>query len=269
MRKAVVLARGLGKRMREPNAEVQLDEAQAAVAESGVKAMMPVQRPFLDYVLSALADAGYEHACLIIGPEHMAVRNFYSLQAPTRRIQVHFAVQLEPRGTADAVLAAEDFVAGEDFLTINSDNYYPVSALRALRFLGQPGTALFETSVLVSEGNIPPERILKFAVCEIDADGYLVKILEKPSETMGPPVPEGALVSVNCWRFPPAIFEACRGIPLSPRGEYELPSAVEKAMKELGVRFTVVRCQEGVLDLSSRTDIANVVQKLSRTAADP
>lgn len=269
MRKAVVLARGLGKRMREPNAEVRLDEAQAVVAESGIKAMMPVKRPFLDYLLSALADAGYEHACLVIGPEHMAVRNFYRVQAPPRRIRLHFAVQLEPRGTADAVLAAEDFVAGEDFLTINSDNYYPVSALRALRLLGEAGTALFEARVLISEGNIPPERILKFAVCEADADGYLVKILEKPSKARRASVEEGALVSLNCWRFPPAIFEACRGIPLSERGEYELPSAVQKAMKDLGVRFRVVRSNEGVLDLSSRTDIANVVQKLSSTAADP
>ncbi len=269
MRKAVVLARGLGRRMREPNAAVRLDEAQAAVAESGLKAMMPVKRPFSDYLLSALADGGYEHACLIIGPEHTAVRNFYSVQAPPRRIRVHFAVQLEPRGTADAVLAAEDFVAGEDFLTINSDNYYPVSALRALRLLGEAGTALFEASVLISEGNIPPEGILKFAVCEVDADGYLVKILEKPPEARKVSAKEDALISVNCWRFPPAIFEACRRIPLSQRGEYELPSAVEKAMKDLGVRFRVVRCNEGVLDLSSRKDVANVAQKLSSTVADP
>lgn len=269
MRKAVVLARGLGKRMREPNAEVRLDEAQAVVAESGVKAMMPVKRPFLDYLLSALADAGYERACLIVGPEHMAVRNFYSVQAPPRRIQLHFAVQLEPRGTADAVLAAEDFVAGEDFLTINSDNYYPVSALRALRLLGEAGTALFEASVLISEGDIPPQRIFKFAVCEVDADGYLMKILEKPSETIGVSAQEGALVSVNCWRFPPVIFEACRGTPLSQRGEYELPSAVEKAMNDFGVRFRVIHCSEGVLDLSSRADVANVVEKLSSITVNP
>jgi dTDP-glucose pyrophosphorylase len=269
VRKAVVLARGLGKRMREPNAEVRLDEAQAVAAESGIKAMMPVHRPFLDYLLSALADAGYEQACLIIGPEHTAVRNFYLFQAPPRRIQVHFALQLEPQGTADAVLAAEEFVAGEDFLTINSDNYYPVSALRALRFLGEAGTALFEAGALISEGNIPPERIFRFAVCEIGADGYLVKILEKPSETIGASVQQGALVSVNCWRFPPAIFEACRETPLSQRGEYELPSAVEKAMKDFAIRFRVVRCREGVLDLSSRTDIPSVVQKLSSTVADP
>ena len=269
MRKAVILARGLGKRMRERSAAVRLDDAQAAVAESGVKAMMPFKRPFLDYLLSALADAGYEHACLIIGPEHTAIQNFYSVQAPPRRIRLHFAVQLEPRGTADAVLAAEGFVAGEDFLTINSDNYYPVSALRALRLLGEAGAALFEAKVLISEGGIPPERIFKFAVCEVDAHGYLMKILEKPCDTREVSGQEDALISVNCWRFPPVIFQACRGIPLSPRGEYELPNAVEKAMTDLGVRFRVVQCNEGVLDLSSRNDLLNVAQKLSSIVADP
>lgn len=268
MRKAVVLARGLGKRMREPS-DVRLDEAQATVAESGVKAMMPFNRPFLDYLLSALADAGYEQACLIIGPEHEAIRNFYSVQAPPRRIRIHFAVQLEPRGTADAVLAAESFVAGEDFLAINSDNYYPVSALRALRLLGEAGTALFEGSVLISAGGIPPERVFKFAVCEIDADGYLVRIIEKPFETRQVSAAPDALISVNCWRFPAAIFEACRRTAVSRRGELELPDAVEKAMNDLGVRFRVVRCSDGVLDLSSRADVANVAQRLSGITVDP
>jgi glucose-1-phosphate thymidylyltransferase len=268
VRKAVVLARGLGKRMRESSAAVALDEAQASVAASGVKAMMPFRRPFMDYLLSALADAGYEDACLIIGPEHEAIRHFYSIQAPPRRIRIHFAVQPEPRGTADAVLAAESFVAGEDFLTINSDNYYPVSALRALRLLGEAGTALFAGNVLISEGGIPPERVFRFAVCEIDADGYLARIIEKPDETRGASA-EDALISVNCWRFPPAIFEACRRTAVSRRGELELPDAVEQAMSHLGVRFRVVRCSDGVLDLSSRTDVANVAQKLSRITSDP
>ena len=263
------MTRGLGKRMRETNTAVRLDESQVAAADSGIKALMPVKRPFLDYVLSALADAGYQQVCLVIGPEHTIVRDFYSAQAPPRRVQICFAVQPEPRGTADAVLAAEDFVAGEGFLTINSDNYYPVSALRTLRLLGEPGTALFEARVLTAEGNIPPERVFKFAACEVGADGYLMSILEKPSETAGI-IPQGdALISVNCWRFPPAIFQACRSISVSRRGEYELPSAVGKAMSDFGVRFHVVRCNEGVLDLSSRSDVATVVQKLSGIVADP
>ena len=35
------------------------DAAQSRAADSGVKGMIPFRRPFLDYVLSALADAGF------------------------------------------------------------------------------------------------------------------------------------------------------------------------------------------------------------------
>ena len=268
MRKAVVLARGLGRRMRVPTSDALLNPSQAEVAESGLKAMMPFKRPFLDYLISALADAGFEQACLVIGPEHDAVRTHYTATAPPKRIRVRFAVQAEPLGTADAVLAAEEFANTEDFLTLNSDNYYPVSALRTLRSLQEPSVALFRASSLVA-GGIPSERILKFAICAMSSDGYLAGIAEKPTEVPQSSCPEDRLVSLNCWRFPPAIFDACRRTPISPRGEYELPTAVETAMRALGIRFRVAVCEEPVLDLSSRADVAAVAQKLTSITANP
>jgi len=101
----------------------RLDPAQEAAAVTGLKAMISFGRPFLDYVLNALADAGLKEVCLVIGPEHGEVRDYYTRTAPPRRLRVVFAIQEEPRGTADAVLAAEEFTAGEEFLVINSDNY--------------------------------------------------------------------------------------------------------------------------------------------------
>ena len=58
MEKAVILARGLGRRMRKTDG-ASLRDDQQAVAATGVKALVPIDRPFLDYVLTALADAGY------------------------------------------------------------------------------------------------------------------------------------------------------------------------------------------------------------------
>ena len=74
MDKVVVLARGLGTRMRRNDGAAKVDGQQAAVADAGIKALIPIDRPFLDYVLSAAADAGYRHACLVIGPEQEAIR---------------------------------------------------------------------------------------------------------------------------------------------------------------------------------------------------
>ena len=76
MEKAVIMARGLGTRMRAANPQAELDSQQAAVASTGIKALMPIGRPFIDYALGALADAGYRRVCLIIGPEHDALREY-------------------------------------------------------------------------------------------------------------------------------------------------------------------------------------------------
>jgi glucose-1-phosphate thymidylyltransferase len=267
-RKAVVLARGLGKRMRREDGTA-LDRAQSSVAETGVKAMIPIGRPFLDYVLSALADAGYEEACLVIGPEHGAVRDYYTIESPPRRIRVAFAIQERPQGTADAVVSAEPFAAGENFLVINSDNYYPVPVLRELRLLSEPGTALFRRATLLAESNIEPERIASYAVCTVGADGYLTGIREKPDEAALAAAGPDPLISMNCWRFGPSIFEPCRSTPLSPRGEKELPRAVHDAVTRQGLRLRVIRARGGVLDLSRRADVVSVAARLRDVEASP
>ena len=231
--------------------------------EPSLTAMIPVGRPFLDYVLSGLADAGYTHACLVIGPEHGRVRDYYTREVRPQRITVEFAVQEEPLGTADAVLAAAGVTGAEPFVVMNSDNYYPVEALRALRLQGPPALLGFDREALVKEANIDPERIAKFALLETDSDGALRRVVEKPDEAvlraMGPDAP----VSMNCWCFSSGIFEACRAIEPSERGELEIPLAVQYAIEKMGMRFAVVESRSGVLDLSSRGDIAAVKEGLA------
>jgi glucose-1-phosphate thymidylyltransferase len=68
---------------------------------------------------------------------------------------------------------------------------------------------------------------------------------------------------MNCWRFRPSIFEACRKVRPSPRGELELPDAVQYAIDVLGERFAVVKVRAPVLDLTSRGDVAAVAAKLA------
>src|SRR5512133_1610936 len=147
LHKAVILARGLGTRMRRQDAAAPLAADQSPAADAGMKAMIPFGRPFLDYLLSGLADAGYRKICLVIGPEHDAIRDYYFDQTLSR-ISLTYAIQHEARGTADALLAAESFAAGREFVVMNSDNYYPVEVLRRLRGFDRPGTVLFESEAL-------------------------------------------------------------------------------------------------------------------------
>jgi len=270
LRKAAILARGLGKRMRASDAGAQIAREQRRAAEAGMKAMIPLGeggRPFLDYVLSALADAGVCRICLVIGPEHHQIREYYGSLSP-HRIEIDFAIQEQPLGTANAVLAAESFAAGEPFLVLNSDNYYPVEVFRALRELGRPGAAAFERESLVREGNISSERIRRYALLEIDAAGYVTRIVEKPDEIGDAAAGREVFVSMNCWRFDADIFRACELVPRSRRGEFELPEAVQYGLDNLAMRIRAVQFRAGVLDLTHRSDIPSVAQRLSSTRVE-
>jgi glucose-1-phosphate thymidylyltransferase len=261
--KAVILARGLGTRMRAASPEAELDESQARVADTGLKAMIPIGRPFLDYVISALADAGFTSVCVVIGPEHQQVRTYYGREVNPRRIRIEFAEQLKPLGTADAVLAAEDFADDDAFVVLNSDNYYPLQALAALRSLTEAGLIGFDWKGLVDRGNVPADRVRRFGMLDIDDQGYLRRIRPAAADTGAG---NGSVyASMNCWRFEPSIFDFCREVPLSPRGELELPRAVQLGIDRHRARFRVLPLSQPVLDMSSRGDIARVEERLRGT----
>ena len=188
-RVAVVLARGLGTRMRASSpAGSALTSQQATAAASGYKALMPIgEHRLIDYSLSALVDAGIERAVLVVGPEHEDFRRHID-SLELSRLTIDLAVQVNPLGTADAVLSAETAVGGEPFLMVNGDNYYPRQVLRDLARHRGNALAGFDRTALGA----------------------------------GPHAP----VSMNAFRFTPEIFAACRRITPSPRGELEIVDAV-------------------------------------------
>jgi glucose-1-phosphate thymidylyltransferase len=176
---------------------------------------------------------------------------------------VSFAIQERPVGTANAVLAAEAFAGDDRFLVMNADNYYPVSAYAALRDLGEPGLPAFGREALLADGRIAPDRIMKFALLDIDGAGYLRRIIEKPDADAARAMGVAARVSMNLWCFDAGIFDPCRTVAPSARGELELPVAVQHAIDSYGRRFRAVPMDAPVLDLSSRADIAAVADGLA------
>ncbi len=222
----------------------------------GLKALVPVvgEQTLLDLIYKNVTEAGFSQVCLVIGPEHDDIQK----HCARRGLRVDFAIQNEPLGTADAVLAAEGWIDNNElFLVINSDNLYPVDCLAKLRQAGAPAMLAFERDTLIAKSNIPEERIAKFATVDIDDAGDLRRIVEKP-ECVSP----DSLVSMNAWIFDRWIFDACRAISPSGRGEYELTAAVQYAIDRLEVQFQAIQVRAGVLDLSSRGDIESIAKIL-------
>ena len=250
--------------MQLEDSDATLTADQAEAAADGAKAMMPMDRgrPFLHWLLSGLADAGIHDICLVIAPDAGDIQRHFHHELTLRRVRIAFSVQQEARGTADAVLSAESFVKADRFLVLNADNYYPVDAYKALAKTEGSALAGFDRAALVRQGNIDPERIRRFALLRVSAEGFLEEIVEKPDEATFSTMGEHALVSMNLWVFTPWIFEACRRVKPSPRGELELPDAVRIAITERGEKFRVLPFAAPVLDLGTRGDVPAVVAAL-------
>ena len=92
-------------------------------------------------------------------------------------------------------------------------------------------------------------------------------MVEKPGDAAIAAAGSTALISMNLWRFDARIFEACRTVPRSARGERELPQAVTLAVAT-GVPFDVMPAQGPVLDLSRRSDIPAVARALDGARVD-
>lgn len=263
--RAVILARGLGSRMRRAaDADVALSDAQSAAATAGHKAMMPVGRPLIEHLLTAVADAGLREAVLVIGPEHADIRAHFAaelLAAPRRRLVVRFAEQAEPRGTADAVLAARGACGDAPFVVLNGDTWYPPEAIAAVAQAPAPAFGAFDAEALVRLSNIPAERVMAFALCDVAPDGALRDLVEKPAVDHPLALAARRVVSMNLWHFGPTVFEALAKVTPSPRGELELVDAVRELLRS-GARVAAVPLALGVLDLSTRGDVASVERAL-------
>jgi dTDP-glucose pyrophosphorylase len=270
---AVVLARGLGSRMRKAEVEdTGLSIVQQQAASGGAKAMMPIrdahdrERPFLDWILSGLADAGIDDVILVVAPDHAVLRGYFEGVGRPRRVRVRFAVQEEPIGTANAVLAAEAMVPPR-FLVMNGDNLYPTDAISRLREGIGVECIAFDGRALVERGNIPPQRLRAFARLDVRNDGLLRGLEEKPSEAdidrLDWPV------SMNLWAFDASIFAACRSVPRSRRGEYELPEAVDHGVRSGTLRVRALPVAAPVWDLSARGDVSTIARVLRELPVDP
>jgi dTDP-glucose pyrophosphorylase len=266
--RALVLAAGRGTRMRAQDGGAPLTAAQRAAADAGLKAMMPFDcaqggpsdadqgRPFLDHVLHSLAEAGIDDIGIVVGAAHDDVRAHYQSLTPSR-IRISFVTQQQPIGTADALLSAMAWARDDAFLALNSDNLYPGDVLGRLVEADGPAVPGFERDAL----GLPAERTGAFALIDVDSRGCLARIVEKPGAAAVQAAGPRALISMNLWRFDARIFDACRDVPISERGEQELPQAVGLAAAR-GVCFEVIPVGGEVLDLSRRDDIAAVARRL-------
>ena len=203
------------------------------------------------------------------------------------RLRLDYAVQADrerhrPRGAERASVRRPRSVSGAQL----RQSVPRTRAARARRARRPRPAGIRSATRSCSDSGFPPDRVSRLCGDRSRSiDGYLTRIVEKPGREYYDAAGPHALISMNVWRFDDRIFDACRDVPLSARGEYELPEAVGLAVSR-GVRFRDVPAAGAVLDLSRRatwrwsasasrawsrghdTTIAQHFESLGMTAAD-
>ncbi len=280
----VILAGGISSRMKKAS-DVALTPALQDDADTKSKAMIGLGesgRPFLDFLLFNVREAGYRDVVIVVGKGDASIRSYYGAKDRGNEFEglsVSYVVQpvppgrVKPLGTADALLhalrARPDW-AGTRLTVCNSDNLYSRHALKLMR-TAPSGCAMIDYDRRALA--FPASRIEQFAVILRDENSRLVSIVEKP----GPEDLERARdrsgrigVSMNIWRFPyDRILPCLEETPLHPvRQEKELPAAVLILLRRWPGSLVTIPLGEHVPDLTDRRDILEVQKYLAREFPD-
>lgn len=278
----VILAGGISSRMKRSAVSSTLDAQHQYEADHLPKSMISIgssKRPFLDYLLYNARSAGYTDIVIVIGRNDDSIRAYYGpleKKNSFHGLSISYAVQsipegrTKPLGTADALLQGLLSVpewSGKYFTVCNSDNLYSVAALSALLNVSENSSMSDYDSEALS---IASNRVNQFAVTKKDAEGYLLSIIEKPSESEMKECRNDAGklgVSMNMFRLPyDKAVSVLREVPLHPvRLEKELPAAVIMMIERYQEKVRAVECAEPVPDLTSKDDIGPVSEMLLRS----
>jgi glucose-1-phosphate thymidylyltransferase len=213
--KALILAGGAGTRLRP-------------ITHTSAKQLVPVaNKPILFYGLEAMADAGIKQVGMIVGDTRSEIMAAVG-DGSRWGVEVTYIPQEAPLGLAHCVLIAREFLGEDDFVMYLGDNLLKQSVRDFVeRFEAERQRATSPT--LDGSHLMPTAQILlakvpdphRFGVAELDADGHVVRLVEKPT------VPPSDLALVGVYLFDRTIHEAVRAIAPSARGELEITDAIQ------------------------------------------
>jgi glucose-1-phosphate thymidylyltransferase len=213
--KGLILSGGAGTRLRP-------------ITHTSAKQLVPVaNKPILFYGIEHMAEAGIKEIGIVVGDTGDEIRAAVG-DGSRFGVDVTYIPQDEPLGLAHCVLIARDFLAEEDFVMYLGDNMIQQGLVDFVnRFEAQQRRA--DTPTLGEDCASPAAQILlcpvpdphRFGIAEVDDQGHIVKLVEKPVD------PPSNLALAGVYLFTPAIHDAVRAIAPSSRGELEITDAIQ------------------------------------------
>ena len=187
------------------------------------KAMLPiVGKPMVGRVLENLTAAGLQDFILVASPQDQELVRYIE-QGEASRVQLVF--QSQPRGAADALLCAAEWITG-DFLLSACDNLVPLADTRRVIDCWQSGAA---PNGLLALLRIPSHKVPSAGIVELEGD-WIKRIIEKPPLAEAP----SDIASLPLYCFTPDLLAYLPRVQPSRRGEYELQDAIQMLIDHQG-----------------------------------
>jgi glucose-1-phosphate thymidylyltransferase len=197
-RKGIILAGGAGTRLHP-----------ITLAQS--KQLLPVyDKPMIYYPLATLMLAGIRDFMIITTPRDQTAFRDLLGQGDQWGVRFEYAVQAQPNGIAQALIIAEDFLAGAPSALILGDNIFYGATLSDLL---QSASARTQGATVFGYYVQDPER---YGVVEFDAHGKVTDLLEKPAR------PPSNYAVTGVYFYDTRASALAKSLTPSPRGELEI-----------------------------------------------
>ncbi len=209
--KGIILAGGSGTRLHPLTKVVS-------------KQLLPIyDKPMIYYPLSVLMLAGIKDILIISTPHDLP--NFIKLfgNGAHLGLTISYKEQPSPDGLAQAFIIGETFIGDDDVCLVLGDNIFYGSGFSTL--LAETVQQVEQTKKAVIFGYYvqDPER---YGVAEMDEDGQVLSIEEKPKQ------PKSNHAVVGLYFYPNSVVEIAKTITPSARGELEITTVNQNYLEQ-------------------------------------
>jgi glucose-1-phosphate thymidylyltransferase len=178
------------------------------------KHLLPIyDRPMVSYAIEAVVNAGITELMVVTGGTHAG--EFLRLLGNGHEYgidRLFYAYQERPGGIAEALGLAQRFTGDDQVLVMLADNILERSIRASVASFGEQEKG---ARVLLSPIE-DPGHLRHLGVPELDADGRIVNIVEKPED------PPSTFAVSGLYFYDPSVFDVIPTLTPSGRGELEI-----------------------------------------------